>query len=257
MSAATTEHLLNRGLPKWPQMYTTGVPVPQDRAKEIIRRTDTFFTNGFDGNDRSWSRWVRETLKMPEEKWGLSADELRDMFLRLERWREHFGVIGTSYVHNSWIACAFIGGPHGWCHPEGDIGFVDNVGKWPCVDDVFEDWKILAEAFPFMDVGVTLMDAEECDEGHPVVSMRILRGEVQLVDPAKEDVHKDHPRPTRSKGNTGQDLDSDMLSTVFMPARYRETGVPESWIAEWADHVKDFNPEVQARPDLAPGDAED
>jgi hypothetical protein len=36
--------LLDRGLPKWPQMRVEGVPVTLEQAKEIIRRTDTFFT---------------------------------------------------------------------------------------------------------------------------------------------------------------------------------------------------------------------
>ena len=33
------------GLPKWPQMYTTGLPVAIEQAKEIIRRTDSYFTS--------------------------------------------------------------------------------------------------------------------------------------------------------------------------------------------------------------------
>ncbi len=36
-------NLLNRNLPKWPQMLVTGDSLTIEQAKEIIRRTDRFF----------------------------------------------------------------------------------------------------------------------------------------------------------------------------------------------------------------------
>lgn len=35
--------LMERSLPKWPQMIVTGTPVSEMQALEIIRRTDVFF----------------------------------------------------------------------------------------------------------------------------------------------------------------------------------------------------------------------
>ena len=73
--------LKDRYLPKWPLMYTTGKPVTQEQAKEIIRRTDTFFI-GYSGNNRAYNQRVRRLLGMPpgfsdhDEKWEkLSVSE--------------------------------------------------------------------------------------------------------------------------------------------------------------------------------------
>ena len=47
----TRGELLSRELPKWPQCIITGERVTLEQADEIIRRTDTFLTFGFGGND--------------------------------------------------------------------------------------------------------------------------------------------------------------------------------------------------------------
>jgi hypothetical protein len=232
--------LMHRGLPKWPQHYVTGVPVTVEQAKEIIRRTDTFFAGWGGGNNRAFNRKVRELLKMPsdvmDEPRDLTPEETGAMWKRrdelhqafTERWKP----ISTSYVHNNWVSCAFIGGPHGWCHPDGQIGFVDNVGKWPDVEDVYKDWVTLAEAFPFIEVGATLFDGEECEDNtRPVVSFAIKDGKVTPVDPAVTDVHAGHPKATRAPNGVRSAIDTFMLS---FNDNSREQGLPEAWFHEWA-----------------------
>jgi hypothetical protein len=164
-------------------MIVSGVPVTVEQALEIIRRTDNFFQHpGYLGNDRKFNERLMARFRIP------GSWEAR------EGWSTDWGVIQTEYVTNSWIACAYIYGPHGWCHPDGVIGFVDNVGKWPTVKDILEEWTLLAEAFPFLDVGVTLMDREHCEDGGvPLVSIRVLYGTCTLVDPRHTDVHGSHP----------------------------------------------------------------
>lgn len=221
--------LLNRGLPKWPQMLVTGVPVP-DRAKEIIRCTDSFFTHGYDGNDHDWNRAVRKALGMPEEydqgKGAYDSNRFHAYWEELRVWRERWGAIETQYVHNSWVSCSFVYGAHGWCHPDGRIGFIDNVGKWPSVEEIREDWSMLASAFPFLDLGVTLMSGESCEEStNPIVSMRVRNGSVQLIDPEKEDVHVGHP------------LAGEIVGT--RPILGNEIGVPQGWINDWAKARRD------------------
>jgi hypothetical protein len=257
--ALTHEDLLNVGLPKWPQMYVNGTPVSVEQAKDIIRRTDTFFTDGYGGNNREYDRWVRQTVGMapsysdrPFEKYPddsapqaekdaffakrkAEADADRVIYEAFQRrWRP----LRTSYVHNSWVSCSFIGGPHGWCHPDGEIGFVDNIGKWPSVSEVLKDWQVLAEAFPFLSIGVTLYDGESSEDGtRPLVSLKVLEGKATLVDPAAENVHTPYKRGSRRQGSVGSSVAEFMTS--FRDVR-REQGLDDSWILEWAEK---FGPE--------------
>lgn len=260
MRPRSAEELMSLGLPKWPQHYVTGVPVTVDQAKEIIRRTDTFFTCGYDGNNRAFNAKVRKAVGMPPDsfddprlKWpkddAPEAEKEAAVVAREEAWTERrqltaafekrWRTLYTEYVHNSWVSTAFIGGPHGWCHPDGQIGFIDNVGKWPSVQAVFNDWAVLAETFPFIEVGVTLFDREECEDGkQPVVSMRVKDSKVVLVDPAVENVHRGHPLAVRRGGSTGSI--SELRASFFLNP-YREQGLPPEWLVEW---VVKYGPEA-------------
>lgn len=220
---------LNVGLPKWPQMYVTGVPVTEEQAKEIIRRTDTFFTRGYNGNEHDWNRKVSRALKMP------FFDHTLAWWGKSEEWKKRWGVISTAYVHNSWVSCSFIGGPHGWCHPNGNIGFIDNVGKWPSAESVLRDWMTLAEEFPFLDIGVTLNDGESCEETCPVIAFSVKNGKVRVVVDDESTraltVHARHPVATRSPDSKGDDID---FSRLFARRLDHEQGIPYKWIQEWA-----------------------
>lgn len=230
-------HLLQRGLPKWPQMYTTGTPISVSQAKDIIRRTDTFFLWGGSGNDEAYRRRVCETVNRPYHSYrDKDTVNWEDHWLQEQKWKSKWGTIETSYVSNSWVACAFVGGPHGWCHPDGAIGFVDNVGKWPDAISIYRDWARLAKEFPFLDIGVTLFDGESCEEGtRPVVSFKIQKGKVSVHDPETFDVHEGHPAATRSPessgGNSPKEKEEELLR--LFGSIENERGIPFSWIEEW------------------------
>lgn len=210
------------GLPKWPQMLVTGVPVTPEQAKEIIRRTDSFFTNWYDGNDEKYVRWVRDTLGMPRCERDGGMLKLIEYFSLRDAWQERWGCICTEYVHNSWISSPFIYGAHGWCHPDGKIGFIDNVGKWPSGEAVFLDWEIIAKKFPFLDLGITLMSGEQCeDDTLPIVSMRVQNGAVTVIDPRATNVHAQHQSAFDVVGTRNP------LGV--------EGAIPDQWILEWKE----------------------
>lgn len=235
------------GLPKWPMMYTTGVPVMIHQAEEIIRRTDYSLNEWFGGNDYFWRKEVQTKLGQPIE---LSYEEEKEMsgalkatiytqkLNEMQVWREKWNSIRTDYVTNSWVSCSYIYGPHGWCHPDGQIGFVDNIGKWPSVEAVVEDWKVLCDAFPFLDVAVTLYDGEFCEDSiKPVISIVVKNGTVECVAPIP-DIHAKHPVATR--GNRFKTVDEayEVLADFRTRAKIRECGIPGGWIGLWADHAK-------------------
>ena len=226
--------LNSRALPKWAQMFVSGLPVTIGQAKEIIRRTDTFFSSGHGGNDHAWNDRAIDLLGMPH---GFKfSDNTPTDWDATEAWKEAWGLIETAFVHNSWLSCPFIGGPFGWCHPDGQIGYVDNIGKYPSVEEVLIDWAALAEFFPFISVGVTLFDGEQCEDGRStVVSIRVGDGRAELAEP-HDSVHAGHPKPTRAPGNAGNNLEGDIRCLLAAPY-LREHGVPWAWLEEWAKRL--------------------
>ena len=156
-------------LPKWPQMRVWGRAVSPRQASDIIVRTDSFWSSqGHDGNNHQFEAELCRALDVP--RIGDAAGDVawRALHEAWERFQDSIGYISTEYVRNSWISAASIGGPHGWCQPDGRIFFEDNVGKWPSAEKVMADWAQLAEAFPFLDLEAALMTGESCEDGTSV-----------------------------------------------------------------------------------------
>lgn len=221
---------LSIGLPKWPAMVVRGTSVTVEQAKDILRRTDLVFLRGYWGNDDEFNRELAQILDLPKglrsgletssEPWSAATYEAEDEAVRA--WQAHWGCVETQYVVNSWIACAYIGGPHGWCHPNGTIRFDTNIGKYPSVEAVLKDWTHLAEAFPYLDLTATLMDREYCEENPiPLVSIRVVGGTATPCDPLPVTVDAEAMEAAES------------LAERFTQP-HPEFGLPLSWIQEWA-----------------------
>lgn len=215
-------NLLNAKLPKWPQMLVTGIPVTHEQAKEIIRRTDLFLEFP-GGNSHEWVSYVGKRLSLPTSYAYERQEERR-------QWLEKWGYIRTHYVHNEWISSSYIEGPHGWCHPDGTIGYIDNVGKWPSAETLLADWKVLASAFPFLDIGVTFRDEHEKPEKE--LLRFVVRGGVATVVTLEQDVHAGHPHATR--GNSLECLSAEDALRLHILDSSTEVGIPTSWIEDWA-----------------------
>jgi hypothetical protein len=191
---------------KWPQMLTSGKRVTLEQAFEIIRRTDTMITDpdgGFGNNKRyvdaarrvmgmqPWFDLQKEWMAMNptnpsgEKTWWWDMGwALREII------KKSLGHIETEYVHNTWCSSSYIGGPYGWCHPNGIISYTANIGKWPSLDEVIVEWEDLAEAFPFIDLAVSLKNHEEgyVTEGvEPVATsnFRVANGKIEFLDSDK------------------------------------------------------------------------
>ena len=220
------EELLNVGLSKWPQMVVWGESITAEQAYDIIMRTDSFlcdFSEYGGGNNREWNKWAKQTLgiaavmDMLERLYENPADRHQKQWQLDDRFKALAGIVSTSYVTNDWASSAFIFGPHGWCHPDGTIGFSDNVGKWPSVQDVLEDWHHIAVAFPYLNLTATLMSGESCEEDTvPLVSIRVNNGQAMLSDP----VLPEEPVEQRNIAN----------SFAGFGSYRREQGLPDEWI---------------------------
>jgi len=180
------------GLPKWPQCVINGDKITREQALEIIRRTDRFFFGCASVNNKQFNKEAESICKMPKFEDYYNDESLKDSIDEFhtaeEEFRKKWDLVETEYIHNSWISCGWIGGSHGWCHPDGTIAFCNNIGKWPNVEDVYNDLCIIGKHFPFINLTCTLMDGEECETYTSLVSMKLENGEVSFIDtiPFKE-----------------------------------------------------------------------
>ena len=230
-----------RNGPRW---CVTGPRLREDLALEVIRRTDSWFVSGHGCNDRDGDRRLAKRFRMPHFN-DYSVQRPADFdwhgyWDSSERWRKAWGAIETQYVHNYWIGSSFIHGPHGWCHPDGQIYYIDNVGKWPSIEDVRDDWQKLATAFPFLILTVTLMSGESCeDDTRPIVAMDVADGQVTLRDP----IVGDHGAPRR-------DFDATAAASLFtLPSAQRERyPFREEVLIAWEKKALEVDAEIKRTP---------
>lgn len=232
------QKLFDRGLPKWPKMYVTGVSISPLQAMEIIRRTDSFFY-GYDGNNKELNELVQEMVSLPTIN---SYKNYEDYDSDKEKWEKNWGLIHCYYVENGWISNCFILGAHGWCHPNGKIGYSTNVGKWPDIKDIYQEWTLIAETFPYLELGITLYDGEWSEEDiKPVVSMKVKNGKVNLIDPEEENVHEGHDYESNQDYLESINLFPYKDSNTGKIIKYTdENAIPLEVIKEWG---KKFNNE--------------
>ena len=241
------ETAFSLGLPKWPQLRLTGPNVGEALAKEIIFATDVFLTSfgSSGGNNHAWENAVRTRMGVPRvdapahgtPEWEPYVKAQRAMFRLQAMWAEAGNVLSTEYLKNDWAACCWIGGPHGWCSPAGEIYFADNVGEDPSVESIYDDLVAIAEKWPAVVMVATLMSGESgSEEALPVVTMKAEGGVVTFLDyePGDLNFQKAHYAPTRTVDVVAQ------FTARFNLGRGAEQGLPQAWVDEFADSVKAF-----------------
>ena len=228
--------LANGSLPKWPQMLVTGKQVTVEQAKEIIFRTDDFLTDASTysgGNARNFNAAYRKSAGLDLlqfERTARDGHTYTDIdWDKQHEIQERLNIIRTNYVDNRWASSSYIGGPHGWCSPAGVISYSDNVGKWPSIEEIVEDWSIIAQAFPYLDLHVTLMSGESCeDDTEAVINIRVVDGSA-FAQPPDESVHSIPER---------RDMLESFIELMKSNCGEREIGLPIDWYDEFAARVK-------------------
>lgn len=231
------------GLPRWSQLLLTGDPVTQEQAKNIIFATDPFFTSfgSGQGNNRSWESRMQKAMGMEwyhSDRWTrpFSSEDWRVYHALTDMWRHQGNSVPTEYVQNNWASSCFVGGPHGWCHPDGKLSYSDNIGKWPGVEDVYADFQAIAARYPFITAKATLMDGEGCESPiSPLVTMLISGGEVTFLDlPPRDLGHIEIHGSLESKA----DVVSVFRHSMHDPLR--EQGLPDGWVLEMCARIAAF-----------------
>ena len=174
--------LLERNLPKWPALTVVGNPITHGQACEVLIRTSSFH---FSGNDRNFKRSLYDVLGIPPDDFGATDDNWRAHLDGVRSAMEKYRCLNLEYLQNHRILSAYIGGHHGWCNWNGRIHCDSyNIGKWPSCERVFQEWKLIAEAFPFLQLKSQLWSGEQCEEGHePIIQFNVANGNVEVREP--------------------------------------------------------------------------
>lgn len=196
----TKKEFFELGLPKWPALAVVGKAVTQEQAFEILIRTDYLY---FSSNDREFDKQLNEAMFDVQIE-NAVHDSLRDAICKklgldpkgnvwneVDDYKRPFlesvKKLDLEYLHNSQIVSSWIGGPHGWCDWNGNIGCRNyNIGKYPSVEDIYTEWQQIAQAFPFLELTCQLMSHEAGPEDgvdRPVVEYRIRNGRVVMAKP--------------------------------------------------------------------------
>lgn len=196
----------NIALPKWPGVLVVGKPVTEEQAAEILIRTDDF---SFCSNDKSFEEDLHFELFGVKSSWSMLSESINIMLKELPDepesyqapiyWEkvntykseklEPLRLLDLNYMQNSRIISSWVGGPHGWCNWDGAIGCRNyNIGKYPSVEDILEDWKLIAKEFPFLDLKCQILSHEiGCEEGQqdPLIEFVVKKGKVNVKIPTK------------------------------------------------------------------------
>jgi uncharacterized ubiquitin-like protein YukD len=173
-------------LGKWAAMVVVGKNVTEDQAKEIIVRTSGLY---FSSNNHEFVQALYEHVfkkKFDEQKYHSTISDYYSNNQECIKVMNKYGILrGVEHLKNHQIVSSFIGGPHGWCNWDGSILTNSyNIGKYPSENEIYKEWIIIAEAFPYLDLKCQLWD-KECTEDNniPEVQYNIKNGMVATCEP--------------------------------------------------------------------------
>lgn len=144
---------------KWPAARLYGIPVKPEQALEFIRRTDYALMNPiYCCNNRQFEKDLCELMGFPGPD-----DQIKDWqayYDMTDRFKKAFGYVELEHLSSHWVASAYVGGPHGPVHPDGTISLAMNFGKWPTVEEIETDLKLVSENFPWLSFMLFLWNCE-------------------------------------------------------------------------------------------------
>lgn len=222
------------GLPKWPGLLVVGDKVTREQAMEILIRTDDL---EFSCNDNLFMRQLSKVVYGidPDKSWHIADAmqkqlglEWQDAWNKINKTRSEYRIIeNLYYLQNRMIVSAWVGGPHGWCDWEGNIYTAQyNIGKWPSVESVYNEWVDIASTFPFLKLTAQLLSREIGDEdpGVPVVQFNVANGVVSMSIPESQITPAKMPdfvsRFASAHGERGCTIEQFYEASTFVKNKY-------------------------------------
>jgi hypothetical protein len=139
---------------KFVEVVMLGDPIAPDLAWEVIRRTDLVFRRLTRTPVAPADRALRDRLGFPGD-----AAPVRTV----QRWRRRWGSIDLQWLGNNRILHG-----DGWCHPDGSIALAGELEDYPRADEVLQDCRRIARAFPTLVIDVALWGSGPSILGKPL-----------------------------------------------------------------------------------------
>lgn len=173
---------------KWPALLVTGERVTRDQAAEILIRTNSWPCSSNSHEKDAVFNAIAGLPVRPEN--SASPEEGNKYWNTLQNRCEELGVLQLEYLHNARLTSSWVGGPYGWCDWDGQIWAANkNMGKWPIIKEVTDEWRRIAEAFPFLRLRAQVLDGEVGEETEaantPTAEWIVADGKVELVFPTE------------------------------------------------------------------------
>jgi hypothetical protein len=182
---------LNVDLTKWPHMIVAGKPITKEQTYEImIRTTSLYFCSNSKNTEDELYEILDKTLKF-EYEINKKEDEYQKRWSKCSKRQEllkQYNQLDLYYLQNHRILSCWVGGPHGWLSWANEIGSCNyNIGKWPDSTEVYNEWKTIAETFPYLDLQCQLMSGETSEEDTtPVIEYIVKEGKVEVKIPTEK-----------------------------------------------------------------------
>jgi hypothetical protein len=189
-------------LPKWAGILIHGKSVTPEQAKAIIHATDHSLYSDMEyaGNNQAFQKaYLAKSLGAIQTMVPFYRGDCKsDIELKINSFVREFDdqlspTIPLEFLKNYLGHSCHMGGPVGWCHPSGDIFLSDkNIGKYPCVGILFDEWKAIAKKFDFLQLTCIVLSSEWCDDETPrgLVGFSVSGGEVTLFKPSESDTEE-------------------------------------------------------------------
>lgn len=177
---------MTRELGKWPRLVIVGEPVTPEQASVILIRTQVYGLSGWD--DREWKCRAEKALGLPDscvfKLYQHDPEGVNAIWHDEDDAWERLGCLRLNYLWNDRIVNGATHG-QGWCTWDGRIGDTRwNVGgKWPEIGEVTEEWRLIAEAFPFLRLSCQVVaDLGADGYGGVAAQWHVADGLVRQVD---------------------------------------------------------------------------
>jgi hypothetical protein len=203
------------GLPRWSELRVQGDSLDPTLAAGLIVRAGRAAFSEYACNDRAWCRLVMDTVDWPV---GFDEEEYREISRLREIRAEELGLLPLGALSLSGrIASSYIGGPGGWLSWSGRIQTAGhNIGKYPSVQDVAQEWSCLTEAYTELKLTAQLFSEEGTEPGGiPLAEFQVVDGKVTVgppgdpLPPGMRDLMQElvgMNNPYRERGCTGSML---------------------------------------------------
>jgi hypothetical protein len=166
--------MTNYTLSKWPRLLVWGETITPEQAKVVILKTTNWY---FSSNSKNYEKTLYKLI-------GINSRE--NLYDHVSYFQAENGILDLQYLDNNWILSCWMGGPHGWCNPDGTIfSNTFNIGKWPEFEEVLEEWELIAKTFPFLKLNAQLVNNEGEDD-KPEVGFILGGGKVKVYKPEQK-----------------------------------------------------------------------